>query len=161
MTRVTVCSDLLVYLSDLTPVDVEEQPIVALPRSWQRDKNVTGRPLQLARRVYSKGIGVEARSRLSFDAAQEYQRLVATIGIDAAAGKRGDCEFVVLGDGKELFRRRMRAADSPYQVRVDVGGMNQVTLLVEPGEDLDFGDHADWCEVCLLRPASAPKSEDN
>lgn len=151
--RVSVQSDRLVYLSDLTPVEVDEEPVVALPRSWQRDKSVAGRPLALGARSFIKGIGVQAYSRLVFDAQGEFELMTATIGIDAETGGRGDCVFVVVGDGEELFRKRVKGADPPTDLRVDIRGMKEVSLLVEPGEDLDLGDHADWCDACFIREA--------
>ena len=149
--RVSVQSDRLVYLSDLAPVEVDEEPVVAFPRSWQRDKSVGRRPLAIGARTFAKGIGVQARSRLVFNAGGEFELMTATIGIDAETAGRGDCVFVVLGDGEELFRKRVRGADPPTDLHVDIRGMQEVSLLVEPGEDLDLGDHADWCDACFIR----------
>jgi hypothetical protein len=149
--RVSVRSDRLVYLSDLTPVEVDEEPVVAFPRSWQRDKSVGRRPLTLGARTFAKGIGVQARSQLTLHAGGEFELLTATIGIDAETGGRGDCLFVVLGDGEELFRKRVKGADPPSDLRVGIQGVGEVALVVEPGEDLDFGDHADWCDACFIR----------
>ena len=147
----SIRSDRLVYLSDLTPVEVDEESIVAFPRSWQPDLSVRRRPLTLGAGTFAKGIGVQARSRLAFRAGGQYELLSATIGIDAETAGHGDCVFVVLGDGEERFRKRVKGSDPPYDLRVDVRGVNEVVLLVEPGEDLDLSDHADWCDACLIR----------
>ena len=151
VTRVNVRSGRLVYLSDLMPADAIEQPIVAFPKPWQRDKSIGGRTLRLAGRTFQKGIGVQSRSLLTFNTDEKYAHFAATVGIDAETSGRGDCLFIVLGDGKQLFKRRMKGKDVPFDVRVDVRGMQQVTLLVEPGEDLDLSDHADWCDACFIR----------
>ncbi len=149
--RVSVRSNRLVYLSDLTPIEADEEPVVAFPRPWQRNRSVGRRHLTLGGRAFAKGIGVQARSRLVFNADGEFELLTATIGIDAETDGRGDCVFIVLGDGNELSRHRMTGADSPIDLRVDIQGVKEVTLLVEPGEDLDLGDHADWCDACFIR----------
>ncbi len=151
--RVVVQSERLVYLSDLTPEEVDEQPVVAFPRPWQRDKSVGRRHLRLGTRAYSKGIGVQSRSRLVFNTDGKYELMTATIGIDAETGGRGDCLFIVLGDGEELLRKRMKGTDPPSELRVDIQGVKQLALLVEPGDDLDLGDHADWCDACFIRPS--------
>ena len=153
--RVVVQSDRLVYLSDLTPVKVEEESIVAFPRSWQPDKSVGRRPLRLGTRTFDKGIGVQPTSRLVFNAGGRFEWLTATIGIDAETAGRGDCLFIVLGDGQQRFRKRVKGGDPPSELRVDIQGVKEVTLMVEPGEDLDLGDHADWCEACFIRPAKS------
>lgn len=151
--RLTVRSTRLIYLSDLKPVEVIEEPIVAFPRSWQRDKSIGGRTLTLAGREYRKGLGVQAGSMLTFDTDEKYLLLTATIGIDAETAGRGDCVFVVSGDGKELFRQRVKGNDPPRPVRIDVSGVQRLSLLVEAGENLDLSDHADWCDACLIRPS--------
>jgi len=153
VTQITVVSDRLQYLSDLTPAAVAEQTIVALPQKWNKDRSVSGKPLSLAGTRYDKGIGVHARSQLTFATNGDYGTFAAVIGLNDTAGRKGDCNFVVLGDGRELFRKRMQGRDKPATVRVDVRGVRRLTLLVEPGKNLDIADHADWCDACLIRPA--------
>jgi hypothetical protein len=153
VSRVSVQSDRLVYLSDLTPAQVDEEPVVAFPRTWQRDKSVGRRTLTLGSRTFAKGIGVQARSQLVFSAGEEFALMTATIGIDAETGGRGDCLFIVDGDGEELFRKRVKGSDPPSDLRVDIQGVKDVTLLVDPGEALDLGDHANWCDACFIRPS--------
>ncbi|MEX0585305.1 MAG: NPCBM/NEW2 domain-containing protein, partial [Pirellulales bacterium] len=58
---------------------------------------------------------------------------------------------VVLADGKEVLRQRMRGGEAPKEIRVSTAGADQVTLVVEPGEDLDLADHADWCDVRFVQ----------
>jgi hypothetical protein len=144
-------------LSDLTPVAVDEEPVVAYPRAWQRDRSVAGGPLTVGGQTFTKGIGVQAYSRLTFEAGAKFDVFTATIGIDDATAGRGDCLFVVLGDDQELFRKRMKATDAPSDLRVDIRGVKNVSLVVEPGEDLDLGDHADWCDACLIRTSAPPE----
>jgi hypothetical protein len=149
--RIDVRSDRVAFLSDLKPVSVDESAVVTLSRPWQRDKNVLGKPLVLAGKSYDKGIGVHARSSLTFAAGQKYDTLAAVIGIDAATGGKGDCVFTVLGDGQPIFTKRMKGNDPPQDLAVEIRQYDQVTLLVEPGADLDLADHANWCEVRFIK----------
>ncbi|MCH7728325.1 MAG: NPCBM/NEW2 domain-containing protein [Planctomycetes bacterium] len=102
-------------------------------------------------REFAKGLGTHSRCLLSFKIDSAYNIFAATIGIDAETQGRGDCVFVVLGDGKELYRQRVSGHDEPRDVQVDVAGIDQVTLLVEPGVELDLADHADWCDARFIR----------
>ena len=43
--RVSIFSGRLVYVSDLEPVEVAEQPVVTFPKPWRRDRSVDGRTL--------------------------------------------------------------------------------------------------------------------
>jgi len=158
VTGVSVRSDRLVFLSDNKPLEARQRPVVTLSRPWQADKNVLGGPLRIAGRSFDKGIGVHSRCELVFAQPGSFDVLAATIGLDDSAGGRGDCEFVVLGDGKELFRGRKKGGEQPQEIRVSTAGIKLITLLVEPGADLDLADHADWGDVRLLRSASAGKA---
>jgi NPCBM/NEW2 domain-containing protein len=148
---VDVRSNRVAFLSDLKPIEVDEATLVTLPRPWQRDKSVLGKPLTLGTRVFDKGIGVHARSALTFAAGRKYDVLAAVIGIDEQAGGKGDCVFQVLGDGQILFTQRIKGNDPPQTVNLDISPYDKITLLVEPGEGLDLADHADWCDVRFIR----------
>jgi NPCBM/NEW2 domain-containing protein len=148
---VTVRSRRVAYLSDLKPTAVQQRSIAFLDVPWRRDRSVMGRTLTLAGRTFEKGIGVHATSRLTFAAGGKYDELAAEIGIDAETSGNGDCVFSVLADGETLFSSRVRGADPPQSIRLDIGGKQEVVLVVEAGEGLDLADHADWCDVRLIK----------
>jgi hypothetical protein len=156
VSRVDVRSSRMVFLSDLDPVEAVQQPLVTFGRPWQRDRSVGGRSLSLGDRKFEKGLGVHSLCRLSYDAKGTYDQLAAVIGIDAETGGKGDCVFTVLGDGRQLFTARIKGNDPPQELRLDIRGVKQLTLLVEPGEDLDLADHANWCDVRLIRQGKSP-----
>jgi len=150
ITRLDVRSDRLTFLSDLEPTNVEEKAI-AYVGPWQKDRSVRGKTLTLKGKTFDKGIGVHATSRLTFDIDPKFNAFAATIGIDDMTKGKGDCEFVVLADGKELFRKRVKGSDQPEEVRVSLGSAKKLTLAVEAGEDLDFSDHGNWGDARLIR----------
>ncbi|HUS39961.1 MAG TPA: NPCBM/NEW2 domain-containing protein [Pirellulales bacterium] len=151
VSQITFRSPRMEFVSDLKPIDVIEETVVTLPQPWQRDVSVEGRPLTLGSRAFEKGLGVHARSLLTFDTVGGYDLFVATIGIDAETQGRGDCIFIVRGDGRELHRQRVRGRDEPREIRVPITKVRQLALLVEPGAELDMADHADWCDARLVR----------
>ena len=148
---VAVRSSRLAYLSDLDPVEVIDEPIATLAMPWQRDKSAAGKRLTIAGRTFEKGLGVHARSLLRYDIDGRFDEFVATIGIDAEAAGRGDCNFLVQADGQELLRQRVRGNEPALDIKLKISGAKQLTLIVEPGEDLDLADHADWANARLLR----------
>ena len=152
VTRVTLYSPRMIYLSDMKPADVIQETIVTLPREWQADRSVEGFPLTLKGRHFDKGIGVSSRTLLTFATNGRFHQFVATLGIDDETEGRGDCLFVVRGDGRQLYRQRVRGSDEPRQLVLDISGVRELTLLVEPGEGLDMADHADWCDARLIKP---------
>jgi hypothetical protein len=151
VTRIDIKSNRLVYLSDLKTVSEKHIPIVTAKRELQRDRNVSGGLLTLGKQTYNKGIGVASYSTLVFALDGKYARFCVVIGIDAATKGRGNCVFVVRGDGQELLRQSVRGTDPPRRLIVDIRDVDELELIVEYGDDLDLADHANWCEACLIR----------
>jgi len=154
--RIEVRSTRMVFLSDLDPVEVRQEPLVTYAGPWRRDRNVLGGPLVLAETAYEKGLGVHSRTCLVYQVGGRYDVFAATIGIDASAAGRGDCVFSVAADDKELFRKRVRGTDPPVPVRLPVRGAGRLALAVDWGEDLDLADLADWCDARLLKESGGP-----
>jgi hypothetical protein len=154
---VSIVSDRLMYLSDAEPVDVQEKSLFAIRRPWQRDKSVELNPLRIRHAdfenvtTFNKGLGTQAFSTLVFENSRSFDRFAATVGIDAETNGRGDCQMVVLGDGIELWSKRVRASDGPQDILLEITGIQQVSLIVYPGEQFDLGDHADWGNARFLR----------
>jgi hypothetical protein len=149
--RVVVRSTRILYLSDLKPVSVKQQAFVTLPRPWQRDRSVTGKPLTFGGRTFEKGIGVQSQNELTFDVPGDFDVLGATIGIDADALGKGDCQFEIHVDGTRVFSERIRGGEEPKDINIPLNRAKQVTLVVLPGAELDLADHADWADVRFLK----------
>ncbi len=147
----TIRSSRLAFLSDLDPIEVEESRLVTLPQPWQRDKSVARKTLTLGERKFDRGIGTHAYSKLVFDVAGNYDAFSAIIGIDAAADRHGDCIFVVVADGQELARERMTGTTEPKELKLDITGVKQLALIVEPGEELDLADLANWADARVIK----------
>ena len=149
--RITLRSPRLAYLSDLEPISSKVNPIVALKRDYQKDRTVTGLPIKIGEQVYDKGLGFSSGMQLEFSNEGPYDLFLAEIGIDDDALGRGDCEFVVKAEQDELFRVRVKGGDPAKLIKVDITGYRSVTLEVDPGNDLDIADHADWADACFLQ----------
>jgi hypothetical protein len=149
--RVSLRSPRLVFVSDIEPVYSKVNPIVAFQREFQRDRTVTGLPIQINDQVYDKGLGFASGMQIKFLNEGPYDLFIAEIGIDDDSGGLGDCEFVVKSDEGELFRGRMRGGEPAKLIKVDITGCDSITLEVDPGVDLDIADHADWADACFLQ----------
>ncbi len=155
--RVLVRSPRLRWLSTLAPATVEQAPLAAWPRVWQRDRAVTGGPLTLGTRRYSRGIGTQAPTRLTYRLDGRFESFIAEVGLDAAVRGRGDCQVSVWGDAPQpLVSFRLHGSDPARTVRVSVAGLRQLALAVEPGEHLDLADHVDWADARLIQARPSP-----
>jgi len=160
VSRIDVQSPRLTHLSDMKPDEEVQQSIVAVRRTWKRDRNVIGGILRLRvfdaqtnREIeFQKGIGSHSLCRLTYELDGEYDRFLATVGIDAGTHGKGDCDISVTGDGKALYTQRVTGQDkTPHELQLDISGVRRLTIAVEPGHDLDLADHVNWCDARLIR----------
>ena len=155
--RLEVQSDNLVYLSNLEPAAVEQKSMFAPERDWQRDRSVDSNPIRLqvpdksSPYIYRKGIGTHSYCKLEFANTNDFERFQALAGIDAETNGRGDCRMSVYADGIKLWSKRITGQTPPEKIDVDISGMAKITLIVEPGEQFDLADHADWADAKFVK----------
>jgi len=119
----------------------------------QRDKSISGGPLTLGGSQYEHGLGTHANSDIAYDLHQRFGQFNALVGVDDDAGKgRGSVEFIVLGDGKPLWKSGiMKQGDAPKRVDVSLDGVRTLLLRVTDAADgIDY-DHADWVNPQIVR----------
>ena len=157
ISMMSIKSGRVVYLSDLEPIDAEQNSLATVDFGWQRDRSVYGNPLRMhwpstgETLTYARGIGTHAASRIEFANPGQFDRLVAIVGIDAETRGKGDCIVSVWADGIKLWESPISGATDPVPVDVAIGGMKSISLVVRNGKHLDLGDHVDWANVRLLR----------
>lgn len=146
----------LVYLSELTPAAVEEKPCVGgmpVVYRWRRDRAATGGKLLLGAKAYDRGIGVHSYSRLDYDLANQYAKLLCDVGLDAGAPGRGVCTWKVLLDGKEAASGTAQAGGKAQTVSLGLQGVQRLSLVCDYGpDDSDGGDCLDWAGARLVKP---------
>lgn len=163
--EITVYSDRVVFVSDLTPTQqrVEgllHQPIAGKsPWPIKLDRSVTGGSLAIDGRHFTKGLGVHSRTELSYELGGAYEKFAATIGLDDSVRPRGSMVFRVMGrsavDAKPtiLFDSgTVTGKDAPRDIIVALAGTKLLTLLVDYGDDLDLADAAVWGNARVLKP---------
>jgi len=136
-----------VYLSDLEPA--------TLTSGWGLpclDRSVSGGPLQIGEKVYKKGIGTHARSEAVFELHSMFKKFEAEVGLDSGSGEKGSVEFIVLADGKVLWRSGIiKGKAGARNISLPIAGVKTLGLVVEDtGDGIDH-DHADWAEARIIR----------
>lgn len=141
------------YLSQLKPVRVKESTRLAPGQSYKMDKSCQGNPLTIGKHRFPWGIGVHARSELTFKLPPDCKVFSAYIGLDAKAGGSGSVVFRVLGEGKQLFRSDVirSPCTEPQAISIPLKGCRELTLIVEDAGDLDAGDMANWAAAQVLK----------
>ncbi|MEK7415812.1 MAG: NPCBM/NEW2 domain-containing protein [Planctomycetota bacterium] len=139
-----------IYLSDLPVTAVEEGMFgVVWPRTV--DAAIGGAPLILGGRRYHKGLVVHSVATLTWSLTGAYTRLRAQVGISDGVAPDGDCVAVFVGDGKELWRNRVRGNEAPRALDLDLTGVASLTLRVEAGERFDIGDHLALADAQVIK----------
>ncbi len=158
--RIDFSQGKIAYLSDLKPESADWTPYIGLapelpartalfgPRA---DRSLSGGPLELGGKVYSKGLAIHSRTELVYRLAESYSRFSAVAGIDDRVRPRGNVRLTIRGDGKVLFDAPIAGVDPPRPLDLDIRGVRRLSILVDFGEDLDVADHLDLCEARLVK----------
>jgi hypothetical protein len=149
--RLTVDTPRRVWLSDLTPASVAEEGAFGVVWPHRRDRDLDGQPIVLGGEVRAKGLTIHSKATLTWDVAGGYVRLLALVGISDHLGGEGDCDVVISGDGRELWRRTgIRGGQAPIPLSLDLSGVTTLTILVDTGARYDIGDHLVFADAGLV-----------
>jgi NPCBM/NEW2 domain len=156
LSRLEIRSDRLRFVSDIESLVVESKPIFSPTRPWQRNLSVEGNPLMLQmeggkRQTFRRGVGVSAYSKLVVPNPGKFEKLLGWVGIDAETEGRGNCRVLVRGDGITLFDRQILGNAPALPLDLDVSGVEQIELIVEPGEQFDLSDHVDFANLRMTK----------
>ena len=147
------------YVSELEPAQVKLTPVFDVAWPPRMDRCVSGGPIALGGRVYERGIGMGTRTEMTYRLGGAYTHFCATIGVDDSAAERGRVVFVVLADGKEVFRSPLiTGASEAMRVAVALNNAQTVTIISDFGSDVRAeGSFADWAEARLVRAGDTPE----
>ncbi|MCD6415982.1 MAG: NPCBM/NEW2 domain-containing protein [Planctomycetes bacterium] len=150
---IIVPSKACIYLSDLEPVGVVREPFFDVVWQPQLDSSALGGPVMLRGRRYEKGIGMHARTRMTFDVPTGYTRFFAAVGIDDAAGGRGCVTFRVLAGDNELANTGpLSGASALREINLGVEGVERITLEADFGGAVrSSGNLADWADARFVK----------
>jgi hypothetical protein len=82
-----------------------------------------------------------------------YDNFSALVGLDDEFNNNdGSVEFILIGDGRELWRSRaLKKADGAVPVNVNIKGVRRLLLRVRRSEGQSGRAHADWVDAKLVR----------
>lgn len=116
----------------------------------RRNQSVMGRAMTMGGRRYVRGIGTHAVSRVTYELPEGFRTFAATIGCDQEVWANS-VVFVVMADGRELYRSPLMRRDTPVvDIEVPIQGVRQLTLVLEDGGDGINADHGNWADARLL-----------
>lgn len=126
----------------------------------QAKKSVIGTTLRIGEREFTEGVGTHAESEFDIDLGGRGQRFQAMVGADTASGNDlAVVEFVVSGDGKELWRSGLCKLDEAAKpCDVPLAGVKILKLLVTDGDNGMTFDYADWADAYITYTGEPPRA---
>lgn len=144
-------------LADLAPGDLaldELEPTRAtgIWSGYEIEELLAAPAVAVGGKHYARGLNAFVNSEVEFEVFGAYDTFTARIGVDDRSNKEAAAEFIVLGDGKELWRSLVLAASAPAQdVKVNVAGVRQLTLKTISAKAVEVRGQIDWIEPKLSR----------
>ncbi len=105
-------------------------------------------PLAVGKVEYDSGIGTHADSTWKLNLGGKGVEFRSKVGVQD--GSPGKLEFIVHGDGKDLFRSGpMSGGDAARDIKVSLAGVQTLELVVDSLGSAT-SDHADWLEPVIV-----------
>jgi alpha-galactosidase len=121
------------------------------------DHEISGGPLKINGTQFDHGVGTHAASKMRVDLGGNAKTFHAKVGLDDTAEGKGSIEFIVIGDGKVLWKSGLMAGQQPAKdVSADLSGVRVLQLVVTDGDDGSSYDHADWGDAAIEMKNGAP-----
>jgi hypothetical protein len=116
-------------------------------RGFEIGDQLARAPLSLGGVRHEAGLAAFAGSEIEFDLKGLYQKFTALAGVDDTSNDQAAIEFVVLGDGRELWRSgQLKKNGAPKGIEVNLTGVHQLTLRTIGNNDDEKRSQADWAE---------------
>ncbi len=132
---------------------LNEMDISKMEAGWGMSRvnlSVDSNLLTVAGKVYERGIGTHAISKMMIDLHGRGARFCASAGIDDEASEKASVEFFILGDQRILWQSGiMKKGDQARKADVDLKGIKKMALYVSDSGDKNYYDHADWLEAYI------------
>jgi hypothetical protein len=112
---------------------------------------ITGPFINLKNSYYLNGLYAHSPSRYVFTLGKKWTTFESTLGVNRGDAPERNTRFLVLGDGKEIFRSQLLNSALTQEVKLDVTGVQTLTLLTGQGSGPNGHSWAVWAAPKLTR----------
>jgi alpha-galactosidase len=132
---------------------LHELDISKMEAGWgttRANLSVDSNQLTVAGKIYDKGVGTHAISKMMIQLNERGVKFTALVGVDDEAGDKATVEFYVIGDQRILWRSGiMKKGDEARKAEVSLSGIRKLALYVSDAGDYNYYDHSDWLEASI------------
>ncbi len=149
------------YLSDMEYASTPEERPYYLPDDFKyddylfkarKDQAQGGGPISIRGKVYPKGLGVHAISKIKYRLNKRFTRFVCDVGVDDSAGNLASVEFKIYADGKLVWESGvLRRSTKAKKVDLEMLDVEELTLEVTAADNADIQDRANWANAKVVR----------
>ncbi|REJ74288.1 MAG: hypothetical protein DWQ34_25500 [Planctomycetota bacterium] len=134
------------YLSDLQET-AQYKPVGFVTSEFvqklRKNENSLGGSLQIGREVFRRGLWIHSGTTLRYRINRDYRKLQGVLGVERSAGNCARLEprmkVTILADGKPLFESEVAWGEDPHRLDLDVEGVRDLEIRVEPVSDETIG----------------------
>lgn len=148
------------YAQDYDTLWLSSLDLSSVMQEWGspgKDRTVDGNPLTIAGKVYSRGVGTHANSRVSFHVNGGLSLHIVAGVDDEANHKDASVVYELYGDNQKIWESPvMRMGDEPAELCMEVKDFKMVTLAVNDGGNGINYDHADWADAYFIYYGEPP-----
>lgn len=132
--------------------DQEQQDAGGLWHGYELDGLLTSGMLTVGGRYFADGFGLFADTRRQFKLNGLYQKFTASFGIDDQSDADATAEFIVTGDGRELWRSGLQKHGDPARpVDIAIPHVRDLVLQIETHDHRQRRIQGDWLEPYVLK----------
>jgi hypothetical protein len=114
-------------------------------RGFENGDQPVSAPLALDGVRHESGLSAFAGSEIEFDLKGLYEKFTALAGLDDDSAAGAAADFIVLGDGRELWRSGpLKKTDKPKAVEINITGVHK--LILRATGNSSYESRADWAE---------------
>jgi hypothetical protein len=102
-------------------------------------------------RTYNKGVAIRSRTELEYRLPAGMSRFIAIAGIDPQSARQGHVLLVVRADDRVVWEGAIDGNEPPQEIDVELGSARRLHLLVDYGDNLDYGDRLHLVEARVTK----------
>ncbi|HLP77401.1 MAG TPA: NPCBM/NEW2 domain-containing protein, partial [Candidatus Paceibacterota bacterium] len=125
-------------------------------RGFEIDEMLASAPLRAGGKHFDSGLSSFVNSEVEFDLKGLGGKFTSLVAMDDGSDEKATAEFVVIGDGKELWRSELLGKTNASQsLSVAVSGVRKLVLKTIAKEESERRVQVDWIEPKVSRGSPA------
>lgn len=121
-------------------------------RGYEIEELLAASSVTIAGQSYAHGLSAFADSVIEYDVHGLYDFFAVSVGMDDRSGQEAGAEFILLGDGQELWRSgNIKLATPPQASKVNIAGVRKLTLKSAATGPQESRGLADWVDPKLFK----------